>query len=79
MGKNLPYSPDGIKTKHYPIVPGPGALDPRPDVLYVLASGNATLEDEYGVAVTYPLVAGQILPFSFNKVTAATATLIGWE
>jgi hypothetical protein len=73
------YKPDGIKRSHKVIVPGAADLSPRPDAVYVLTDGNATLVDESGEAIQYPLKAGQILPFSPVKCTAATATLIGWK
>jgi uncharacterized protein YjdB len=41
-------------------------------------AGTATLEDEGGVSITYTLAAGEVLAFRAVKVTAATATLIGW-
>jgi hypothetical protein len=73
------YKPDGIKRTHKLIVPSADFLSPRPDAIYVVADGSATLVDEDGVAIEYALVAGQILPFSPVKVTAASAVLLGWK
>ena len=71
--------PDGIKVLHWTIVPGAGDLDPRPHVLYVAAPGDVTIVDEEGTELAYTVTAGQILPFSPVKVTAATATILGWK
>lgn len=64
--------------EHYVITPGAALLDPMPRVIYVSVGGSATIEDINGVSVSYPLVAGQTIPFRASKVTAATATLIAW-
>lgn len=68
---------DGIKVVHGVVTPGDEPLSPRPDVLYVNASGTVTIEDENGTSVTYNVFAGQFLPISPVKITAATATIIG--
>lgn len=69
-------SPGGV---HFAITPGPGDINPRPRVLYCNVAGTATLVDETGASLVYNLTAGQLLPFRAVKVTAATATIFGWE
>lgn len=71
-------SPEGVKVLHFPITPSDDVLDPRPWVLYAAVDLTATLVDENGTALEYVLSAGQILPFSPVKVTAASGTLVGW-
>lgn len=65
--------------RHFAITPGAGALTPRPRAIYCEAAGTATIEDAQGTSLVYTLAQGQILPFRAVKITAATATLIGWE
>jgi hypothetical protein len=67
--------------QHFAIVPADGAdLPVRPRVLYVLADGDLALRDSVGTVLIYPVVAGQILPFSAVGVEASgtTATVVGW-
>jgi hypothetical protein len=48
--------------------------------LFVTVAGNLVIEDEDGVTITYPVVAGDILPFRATKIKAATtATVILWR
>ena len=52
----------------------------RPRVLYCTVAGNVALRDDLGTTITYALIAGQILPFSPQRVmaTGTTATVVGW-
>jgi len=63
---------------HFTITPGASALNPRPRAIYANTAGTVTVEDATGVSVVYNVLAGQVLPFSAVKITAATATVIGW-
>lgn len=65
-------------SRHFTIAPGAGNLPYVTRAVYVNAGGTATIEDIAGTQVTYNLVAGQILPLRAVKVTAASATLVGW-
>ena len=75
------YSPglDSPGTRHFLITPGPGDIVPRPRSIYCQVAGNVTIQDVGGTALTYAMVAGQILPFRAQRVTAATATIYGWD
>lgn len=67
--------------KHFPITPDNDADIPvRPRVLIALTNGNVAVRDVFGVAVIYPMLAGQVLPFSAVRVlaTGTTATCVGW-
>jgi hypothetical protein len=50
-----------------------------PRSIYCEAAGTITVQDLDGTSLTYTLVQGQILPFRARKITAATATVYGWE
>lgn len=66
---------------HAAIVPSNTVDIPiRPRVIYCLTAGTAVLRDSAGNNVTYALEAGQILPFSPERVmaTGTTAQLVGW-
>lgn len=66
---------------HFQIVPADGVdLPVRPRVLYVLAGGSVAIRDASGVVLSYPVVTGQILPFSAVGIdaTGTTATVVGW-
>lgn len=86
MPQNDPFASfgrglDSPGAEHFAIVPADGAdLAVRPRVLYVLTDGNLALRDSVGTVLTYPVVAGQILPFSAVGVeaTGTTATVVGW-
>jgi hypothetical protein len=54
---------------------------PRPRALWVQAGGTLVLEDAQGVALSYMVQAGQILPFRAARVraTGTTATVFGWD
>lgn len=56
-------------------------LTNRPRALYCLTGGNLALRDDAGTDVTYPVVAGQILPFraAFVLATGTTAACVGWD
>ena len=64
--------------RHFAITAGPSDMAIRPRAIRCDVAGTATLEDEAGVSITYTLAAGEVLAFRAVKVTAATATLIGW-
>jgi len=65
--------------RHWPIVPGPNPQNPMPRALYANTAGTVTIVDEQGTRVDYNVVASQVLPFRAFRITAATASLIGWE
>lgn len=64
--------------KHFTITPGAAEMAFRPRAIRCDVAGSATLVDAAGVSVTYNLAAGEVLAFRAVKVTAATATLVGW-
>ncbi|MEL0435710.1 spike base protein, RCAP_Rcc01079 family [Phycobacter sp. K97] len=67
--------------QHFAIVPADGSdLPVRPRVLYILVGGDLVIRDSEGSLLTYPVVSGQILPFSAIGVeaTGTTATAVGW-
>lgn len=67
--------------KHFAIAPADGTdLPVRPRVLYVLSDGDLALRDSTDTVLIYPVVAGQLLPFSAVGVeaTGTTATAVGW-
>lgn len=66
---------------HFTISPSDTVnLAVRPRCIYCVSAGTAVLVDSDGVALSYTLVSGQVLPFSPVRVnaTGTTATLIGW-
>ena len=67
---------------HYVVVPADNTeLPVKPRALYVLTSGNLTLRDEVdGSPITYPVTAGQTLPFRPYSVDATNtdATVVAW-
>ena len=68
--------------RHKLIVPSDAnPVVPRPRALWCAAEGTVSVEDRDGVALTYTLVAGQVLPFRAVKVraTGTTATVYGWD
>jgi hypothetical protein len=68
-------------SRHVTVTPhDTNSLPISPRALYVSVAGDLVLEDEGGTSVTYPVVAGQILPFRGDvKVKAATtATIVVW-
>ena len=67
---------------HVAITPNDGADLPfRPRAIVALTAGNVSLVDSAGTAITYPVTAGQVLPFRAMRVraTGTTATVVGWE
>ena len=64
--------------KHFAITPSASEMAIRPRAIRCDVAGTATLVDDDGVSVTYTLAAGEVIPFRAVKITAATATLIGW-
>lgn len=68
-------------TRHYTIEPSDTVdLPIRPRAVYVATDGNAVLQDNGGVNVTYPVTAGQLLMIRPTRIlaTGTTATLVGW-
>lgn len=55
-------------------------LPERPRAFCILTDGNVVLRDQAGVDVTYPVFAGQVIPFRAVRVlaTGTTATLAAW-
>lgn len=70
---------DSPADTHLAITPGPDPIVPRPRALYCNTAGTVTVVDRGGVSLTYTVSAGQILPFRAVRITAATATVYGWE
>lgn len=67
-------------TRHVAITPADSDLAYRPRAFFVTVAGNLVLRDELGVDVTYPVNAGDIIPFRAVQVRASTtATVIGWD
>lgn len=67
--------------RHLAIAPSDSAdLPVIPRVIYCQTAGNVAIRDVAGVDVTYTVMAGQILPFSAQRVlsTGTTATVVGW-
>jgi len=80
--KDHPIGISGPADKHRLITKSDSAaVDPKPRALYVLTSGDLSIGDSLGTAITYPVTAGQILPFRATHVraTGTTATVVGWE
>lgn len=82
---NFKYHPAALDvpaTRHHAITPSDATdLAVIPRYLYVLTSGNLSLVDEKGTAITYPVTAGQRLEFRATRVraTGTTATVAGWD
>jgi hypothetical protein len=78
------YSHRGMESPashHFTIAPQDGVdLPVRPRVLRVLTAGDLALRDASGSVITYPVQAGEVLPFSAIGVeaTGTTATVVGW-
>ncbi|EYD71592.1 hypothetical protein Rumeso_04993 [Rubellimicrobium mesophilum DSM 19309] len=72
---------DSVADTHRVITPGTGVLDPKPRALFFngTSAGTITVEDGLGTSIVYNCQPGQVLPFRGTKVTAATATVVGWE
>jgi hypothetical protein len=68
--------------RHHAITPNDSAdLAVRPRALYCTAAGDVVVRDQAGNDITYPMLAGQVLPFRAVRVlaTGTTATVVGWE
>lgn len=67
-------------TLHYTVTPSNTApLSPVPRSLYVKASGNVTIVDSGNTTITYPVTAGQVLPFRAIYINTDTdATIVAW-
>lgn len=55
-------------------------LDPIPRALRVTVAGTLAIADADGTAITYAVLAGDIVPFRATKVlaTGTTATVVAW-
>jgi len=72
---------DSPASRHFTITPSDNTdLATRPRALKVTVGGNVVVRDEGGVDITYPVVAGEILPLRAVRVlaTGTTATVVGW-
>lgn len=70
---------DSPASIQFAITPADSDLTMRPRALFVIARGNLVIRDGAGSTVTYPVEAGQIIPFRAVQVRAATtATVVGW-
>jgi hypothetical protein len=70
---------NGPAYRHFAITPADSDLATIPRALFVTADGDVVIRDAGGVDVTYPVTAGQIIPFRAVQVRAATtATVVGW-
>jgi len=79
FARNQPQDLTHPATRHYTVTPANEDLPVRPRALYIAADGNAVIRDEGGVDVTYPVVAGQLLPIRANQIReGTTATVIAW-
>ncbi|PWB94665.1 spike base protein, RCAP_Rcc01079 family [Methylosinus sporium] len=70
-----------VATRHFAISPSDSAdLAIKPRAIYCTVAGDAVIRDEAGTDITYPLTAGQILPFRGVRILATntTATVVGW-
>ena len=67
--------------RHAAITPSDSTvLNPIPRALKVTVAGNLAIADADGTAVTYPVFAGDVIPFRATKVlsTGTTATVVAW-
>jgi len=64
----------------FPIVASPSVMDPRPRAIYCAIAGNLTIEDSAGTAITYTMIAGEVLTFRATKITAlgGGGAFVGW-
>jgi hypothetical protein len=72
---------DSPGAQHFAIVPADGSdLPVRPRVLYIVASGDLVVRDCENTVLTYPVSAGQVLPFSAVGIeaTGTNAVAVGW-
>ena len=68
--------------RHYEITPSDSADLPRiPRALRVQTDGDVAVRDKFGTDITYPVTAGEVLPFRGVRIlaTGTTATVVGWE
>lgn len=76
---NLASGLDSPARSHRLITPGTGVIAPLPRCIYCNTAGTVTMEGADGVALTYTVTEGQIIPFRARRITAATATVFAWE
>jgi len=80
MSSRQSYLSSSPATRQYVITPADADLDNPVRALYIADDGDLVIEDHGGNVVTYPVVAGQIIPFSPKQIRAATtASVIGWQ
>lgn len=73
---------DSPGSQHKQIVPhDTNPVSPKPRALYCRVAGDVVVKDPLGVALTYTMVAREILPFRGHIImaTGTTATLYGWD
>ena len=74
------YLSSSPATRHYAITPADAPLGFEIRALYVAVGGDLVIRDWEGVDVTYPVIAGQVFPFSARQVrSGTTATVVGWQ
>jgi hypothetical protein len=71
--KNEPLS------RHQSVTPSDSTTYDRAAGVYCLTAGNCVVQDNAGTSITYPMTAGQVLPFPPRKIMAAsTGTYVIW-
>ncbi|WP_336802488.1 spike base protein, RCAP_Rcc01079 family [Kaistia sp. MMO-174] len=78
---NYGFQISGPGTRHFAVTPSNTAdLSIQPRALYIASGTTVAIRDEGGVDITYPVTAGQILPFRGVRIlaTGTDATVIGW-
>ena len=65
---------------HFPIVPSPSVMDPRPRSVYCAIAGTLAIEDSVGTSIVYTMTAGEVLTFRGTKITAlgGGGSFVGW-
>lgn len=66
--------------QHFDVTPSDATVLKDVRSIYCKTPGNCVVTDVGGVDVTYPMTAGQVLPFEAVKVKAAsTGTYAAWR
>lgn len=64
---------------HFAITPADADLATIPRAIFCTVAGNVIIRDRTGADITYPVVAGDQLPFHAVQVrVGTTATVVGW-
>ena len=77
----LPTTKSDPASWHWPITPNDAANLPlRPRAIFCVADGTIVMRDEGGQDLSYPMTAGQYLPFRPVRIlaTGTTGTFYGW-